>query len=210
MDMEPGVAQLLAGIGFFSFVFDFTYVLAIKRRNKPNGGGNGSQLVVNHSLLARIGIVVLDVMICLCCVMVFTFRYVHPLVPRVWAGEGAAVVQVVGFTLVAGGDVVLFLAYRALGVYWAYPLDGKTGKHKLVKEGPYKYVRHPVYDSFGIIAIGFVLLFLDWFLLVLCVVSVAGLYAQAIDEEKALVAYFGDDYASYMRETGRFFSRRRS
>jgi protein-S-isoprenylcysteine O-methyltransferase Ste14 len=209
MLLDPVVVQLLAGIGFFALVFDFLYVLFIKRRNNANGQNNTVPLVITHSAVAKAGIIVLDAMICLCCAMVFTFRYLSfPLVPRVWAGDGAAVVQVVGFTLVVGGDIVLFLAYKALGVYWAYPLDGKTGKHKLVKDGPYKHVRHPVYDSFGIIAMGFVFTFLDWFLLIMFVVSAIGLYAQALDEERALVAYFGAEYSDYMQETGRFFSRR--
>jgi protein-S-isoprenylcysteine O-methyltransferase Ste14 len=207
MLLESIVVQLLAGIGFFAFVFDFIYVLAIKRRNNVNEHINTASLVLNHSAAAKLGIIVLDAMICLCCVMVFTFPYLSfLLVPRMWTGDGAAIIQVVGFTLVAGGDMHLFLAYKALGVYWAYPLDGKTGKHKLVKDGPYKHVRHPVYDSFGIIAMGFVLIFLDWFLLIFFIVSAIGLYVQAIDEEKALVDYFGDEYIAYMRGTGRFFS----
>ncbi|MEX2682357.1 MAG: isoprenylcysteine carboxylmethyltransferase family protein [Candidatus Sigynarchaeota archaeon] len=208
MILEPGIVQLLAGIGFFAFMFDLMYVLVIKRRNKANGNGSSAPLDIKHSAVAKVGIVVLDAMICLCCVMVFTFRYLFfPYIPRIWIGEGTVVVQVVGFTLVAGACIVLFLAYKALGVYWAYPLDGKTGKHKLVKNGPYKYVRHPIYDAFGIICIGFTMLFVDWLLLCLCFVSCIGLYAQALDEEKALVGYFGEAYLAYMKETGRFFSR---
>lgn len=210
MIMEPGIVQLLAGIGFFAFMFDLMYVLIIKRRNKTNGHGNNAPLVIMHSVMARVGIVVLDAMICLCCVMVFTFRYLFfPSIPRIWTGVGTVVVQVVGFTLVCGGDIVLFLAYKALGVYWGYPLDGKTGKHKLVKHGPYKHVRHLVYDAFGIICIGFVLIFVDWLLLLMCMISCIGLYVQALDEEKALAGYFGEEYITYMKKTGRFFSRLR-
>lgn len=210
MFLDPIIVQLLASIGFFAFVFDFFYVLCVKHLSKRNGNNNSAPLVVKHSVPAKFGIIALDIMIFACCVMIFAYRTISaPLLPRVWAGEGAAVMQVVGFTLVIGGDVVLFLAYKALGIYWAYPLDGKTGKHKLVKDGPYKHVRHPVYDSFGIIAIGFVLLFLDWILLVLCIVSCIGLYAQAFDEEKALMAYFGPEYEAYMQGTGRFFSMHR-
>ncbi len=32
-----------------------------------------------------------------------------------------------------------------------------------------------------------------------------GLYFQAIDEEKILIKYFGDEYLEYMNKTGRFF-----
>ncbi len=211
MFLEPSAAQLLSGIGLFTFLFDFLYVLAIKQHNKAKGDNNGAPFVLKHSMMARVGIVVLDVMICLCCVMAFTFQHMFfPFIPRIWAREGAAVVQVVGFTLVIGGDVVLFTSYRALGMCWAYPISGRSGKHVLVKQGPHKHVRHPVYDSFALITIGFVLIFMDWFLLLLCVMSAIGLYVQALDEEKALVAYFGEEHVAYVRETGRFLSRHRS
>ncbi|MFX0106486.1 MAG: isoprenylcysteine carboxylmethyltransferase family protein, partial [Candidatus Hodarchaeota archaeon] len=57
----------------------------------------------------------------------------------------------------------------------------------------------------NIFCIGYNLLLLDWFLLTLYVIGAIGLYVQAIDEEKILIEYFGDEYKDYMKKTGRFF-----
>jgi len=35
--------------------------------------------------------------------------------------------------------------------------------------------------------------------------STIGLYFQAVDEEKILIEYFGEEYLEYMKKTGRFF-----
>ncbi|MFX1329875.1 MAG: methyltransferase family protein [Promethearchaeota archaeon] len=77
--------------------------------------------------------------------------------------------------------------------------------NSFIYTGIYGRIRHPIYLSFNIYCIGFNLLLLDWFLLVLYVIGSIGLYLQAIDEEKILLKYFGEEYAENMERTGRFF-----
>lgn len=78
-------------------------------------------------------------------------------------------------------------------------------KIKLVKSGIYGKIRHPIYLSFNIFCIGFILVLLDLLLLILYIIGAIGLYIQAIDEEKILLEYFGNEYKEYMSNTGRFF-----
>jgi protein-S-isoprenylcysteine O-methyltransferase Ste14 len=113
--------------------------------------------------------------------------------------------QVIGFTLVIGGNITLFFAYHKLGIYWAFPIDGSRKKEKLIKTGIYSKIRHPVYLSFNLLGIGLNFLLLDWILLTLYIIGAFGLYIQALNEEKVLTAYFSDEYVDYMRHTGRFF-----
>jgi protein-S-isoprenylcysteine O-methyltransferase Ste14 len=114
-------------------------------------------------------------------------------------------IQIIGFTFVIGGNISLLLAYRKLGINWAYPIDGTKTKRNLVKTGIYSKIRHPIYLSFNILCIGFNMILLDWFLLALYLIGAIGLYFQAIDEEKILIETFGDDYKDYIEKTGRFF-----
>ncbi|MFX0137474.1 MAG: methyltransferase family protein [Candidatus Hodarchaeota archaeon] len=120
------------------------------------------------------------------------------------------VLQIVGFTLIIAGNIVLLLAYRKLGVQWSYPIDGTKKKKALVTTGIYGRIRHPIYLSFNLFCIGYNLLLLDWFLLALYIIGGIGLYVQAIDEEKILIEYFGNEYLEYMKKTGRFFIKIRS
>lgn len=204
---DPATTQVLTGIGFFGFVTCIFYIIAVKKRNGgTNGNGKTAPLTINESAIARMGIICMDVLIGLCCLNVFLYRHLFIVFfPRIDLGFMNAPVQVIGFSLLVAGDILLFSAYKALGIYWAYPLDGKTGKHKLIVNGPYAYIRHPVYVSFNLIAMGFVMVLLDWIVLVLYVIGAIGLYTQSVLEEKALLAYFGEEYRVYMARTGRFF-----
>jgi len=75
--------------------------------------------------------------------------------------------------------------------------------HRLVDTGPYRYVRHPTFTSFLMIALG--LLMVNPALPTL----LATIYAfwdfrSAAKKEEALLCENLDGYADYMRRTGRF------
>jgi protein-S-isoprenylcysteine O-methyltransferase Ste14 len=82
--------------------------------------------------------------------------------------------------------------------------------HTLVSSGPYRFVRHPFYDSAFLLALGGALLTANWFLF-----AAGGLFFVLVvirtrKEEENLLARFGDAYRAYMERTGRFWPRMRA
>jgi protein-S-isoprenylcysteine O-methyltransferase Ste14 len=83
-------------------------------------------------------------------------------------------------------------------------------EHTLVTHGPYRWVRHPFYDSAALLALAVSLIAANWFLFVTGVVLVCLFIVRTQSEEENLVARFGDSYRAYMKRTGRFVPRIRT
>jgi protein-S-isoprenylcysteine O-methyltransferase Ste14 len=80
-------------------------------------------------------------------------------------------------------------------------------EHTLVKEGPYRWVRHPFYDSVAIFVLGVSMLAANWFLFLTGGLVVTLLVIRTRTEEEKLLARFGEGCRSYMESTGRFIPR---
>jgi protein-S-isoprenylcysteine O-methyltransferase Ste14 len=72
----------------------------------------------------------------------------------------------------------------------------------LIVEGPYRYVRHPVYFR-GLLEILGIVLFLNayWTLLWALPLRYFAFYLRIRLEEHALISYFGEQYSSYCMQT---------
>jgi protein-S-isoprenylcysteine O-methyltransferase Ste14 len=79
--------------------------------------------------------------------------------------------------------------------------------HTLVVHGPYRWIRHPLYDAAALLTVAVSLIATNWFLLVTSVVLFCLLMSRTRTEEEHLVARFGDRYRTYMDRTGRFLPR---
>jgi protein-S-isoprenylcysteine O-methyltransferase Ste14 len=79
--------------------------------------------------------------------------------------------------------------------------------HTLVIHGPYRWVRHPFYDSAALLALALSLITANWLFLVTGVVLFWLLTIRTRTEEENLVARFGDSYRAYRERTGRFLPR---
>lgn len=95
--------------------------------------------------------------------------------------------------------------HKTLGVNWSPTLEIRKG-HQLVKVGPYKRIRHPMYTQIWLWTIAQVLLISNF------VAGFSGIILWAIlyfirvpKEEKMLVENFGEEYLEYMKKTGRVF-----
>ena len=80
-------------------------------------------------------------------------------------------------------------------------------EHTLVVHGPYRWVRHPFYDSAALFMVAVSLIAANWFLCVTGVVALCLLIIRTRTEEQHLVARFGDSYRAYMEGTWRFLPR---
>ena len=76
-------------------------------------------------------------------------------------------------------------------------------QHRLVKDGLYKHIRHPIYLGEILRNLGFVLIFSSVYgLLIILPASIFLLFRIEI-EEKMLIVIFGEEYKDYKRNTKR-------
>src|SRR5262245_28035264 len=77
-------------------------------------------------------------------------------------------------------------------------------KHTLVSHGPYRWVRHPLYDAVALLIVAISLITANWFFMATGGVLLCLLIIRTRTEEEQLMARFGASYQSYMDRTGRF------
>lgn len=112
-----------------------------------------------------------------------------------WMGALMAVVSV----------PLLWWIQRSYGDQFLFTLDIYEAK-QLARKGPYRWVRHPLYLNGLLFSVGVILLTSNWAvggpLLLGLILMIPWRVRQ---EERAMLAQFGDEYRAYMRQTGRFF-----
>ena len=111
-----------------------------------------------------------------------------------------------GVGVIASACGLLVWTFRCLGKNLTDTVVTRE-KHTLVIHGPYRWVRHPFYDSAALLMVAVSLIAANWFLFVTGVVGVFLLIIRTRTEEQNLVARFGDSYRAYMDRTGRFLPR---
>ncbi|MFO7772349.1 MAG: isoprenylcysteine carboxylmethyltransferase family protein [Dehalococcoidia bacterium] len=94
--------------------------------------------------------------------------------------------------------------HRSLGSNHSARLRIKD-RQVLVTDGPYRWIRHPMYSAFYLLHVAVFFLTANWFI---GVTWLAGLTITILlrvrREEEMLLERFGDQYGSYMDRTGRF------
>jgi protein-S-isoprenylcysteine O-methyltransferase Ste14 len=105
------------------------------------------------------------------------------------------------------GDVVFWWAHYALGRNWS-PVLAIRESHELIVEGPYRYVRHPMYTAFFLIGIGLALLSANWVVGGAYLGAVLLMYEVRIStEEQMMLEQFGEAYREHCKRTGRLVPR---
>jgi protein-S-isoprenylcysteine O-methyltransferase Ste14 len=108
--------------------------------------------------------------------------------------------QIAGLILCALGIALAIWARLFLGDNWSGLITLKEN-HELIRTGPYRFVRHPIYSGLILAAAGSILAThpsakgILFFLLVL-----VGLKLKSLAEEKILIPQFPDVYPQYMRD----------
>lgn len=135
------------------------------------------------------------------------FIYVATGFPRFANYQFQPIFAVIG-TIVAAAALVLFhLTHRALGRNWSVSLDLRES-HRLVTEGVYRYVRHPMYSAFWLWAIAQALLLPNFVAGLSGLIGFGTLYFFRVgQEERLMVDGFGAEYSDYMARTGRVVPR---
>jgi protein-S-isoprenylcysteine O-methyltransferase Ste14 len=106
--------------------------------------------------------------------------------------------------VVATGALVLFhLTHRALGRNWSVSLDVREN-HRLVTEGIYRRLRHPMYAAFWLWAFAQALLLPNWVAGFAGIAGFGTLFFNRVPiEERMMLESFGDEYRAYMSRTSR-------
>ena len=95
--------------------------------------------------------------------------------------------------------------------YWVFRTIGRnisetvlTKKtHELVTDGPYRWVRHPLYTVGTLLLTALSLLTANWFIALMTVLAIVMVVAVVIPREEAnLIETFGDAYRAYKKRTG--------
>ena len=114
-----------------------------------------------------------------------------------WLGAGFGVLSV----------ILLFWVNHALGTNFSTTLRVRAD-HSLIRHGPYRWVRHPMYTVIVMLAVAFGLLSANWFIALLgLTVIIVVMVARTPKEEELMRERFGDEYVAYMQKTGRYLPR---
>lgn len=107
-----------------------------------------------------------------------------------------------GLALAFAGFALLEWSHRALAANWS-DRPRITQEQKLVRNGPYRRVRHPIYTAFLLILGSTLLISANWLVGLSWLVSVGLDAAVRIRyEERALRERFGEEYDAYRSQTG--------
>ena len=98
------------------------------------------------------------------------------------------------------------------GIYWLFssigsgitPTSATREEHKLVTNGIYHYIRHPLYTFGSCLFVSFGMMADNWFIIMLGILAFILMAIRTPKEEANLIVKFGDEYVDYMKRTGRF------
>mgnify|MGYP001095599548 CR=1 FL=1 len=110
-------------------------------------------------------------------------------------------VTTIGFFMINLRFFIKYWAFKSLGECWSVHVQIK-GDHKLIKQGPYRFLRHPVYLSRIINIIGIPLITNSYYTLFgFLPINLFLIFFRIYKEEKLLTKKFGEEYIRYKEET---------
>jgi protein-S-isoprenylcysteine O-methyltransferase Ste14 len=203
--------DLLFKLIFLGVFLSFAGVMSYYRRRAEQASGNWRERIKEHNEHEMKELVILRTVLG----VPFYLGLVIWLVAPLWMTWSALPLPIWARWLgvLLGGLAV------ALNIWAHQTLSAKLGMAfnpvlrlntvpALVTEGPYRWVRHPIYLAFLLMMVATSLLTSNWLLggcglgLILCVIGL-----RTSEEERRLIEQFGDQYRQYMRRTGGYLPR---
>src|SRR5680860_453695 len=134
------------------------------------------------------------------------------IVPAVWVFSGFperfdrpthGLIVAIGLIIAVAALWLFRRTHKTLGKMWSHSLDLRDG-HKLVTEGVYKHVRHPMYSAFWLWAAALPFVLSNW---LAGFAGIAGFgilfFLRVGQEEKMMEKQFGEQYRDYCKRTKR-------
>ncbi|MGA3070610.1 MAG: isoprenylcysteine carboxylmethyltransferase family protein [Terracidiphilus sp.] len=112
----------------------------------------------------------------------------------------SAIVTATGLTLNTMGLALAIWARRCLGRYWSGEITIKV-EHQLVRTGPYRIVRHPIYTALLSLYSGTAIVSGELHALIGLALAILAYLRKIRLEEANLMKAFDADYRDYRRET---------
>jgi protein-S-isoprenylcysteine O-methyltransferase Ste14 len=98
-------------------------------------------------------------------------------------------------------------SHADLGTNWSITLEVRE-EHRLITQGVYRRIRHPMYSALVLYAVGQTLVIPNWVAGPSNLIAFAVLLALRVRaEERMMVEQFGDEYAAYTARTKRLIPR---
>jgi protein-S-isoprenylcysteine O-methyltransferase Ste14 len=116
------------------------------------------------------------------------------------AAPMVVIFQAGGLVLFLAGLCLTFWARRTLGAMWGISTSRQVKllpDHRLIQNGPYAWVRHPMYLGWWVSILGLVLVYRTLILLGIFIMSLVIFYRRARLEESVLAEKFGDEWKAY-------------
>jgi len=114
-----------------------------------------------------------------------------------------SVIFAAGVLVAASGLWLFRQSHIELGKNWSISLDLREG-HQFVTSGLYRHLRHPMYTSIFLCALGQALVVPNWIVGPANLVAFFVLFAVRVQpEERMMAEKFGDQYRSYLAKTKR-------
>lgn len=104
-----------------------------------------------------------------------------------------------GVIITAAGLGIAIWARAHLGAQWTGRV-GVRDDHRLIRTGPYRFVRHPIYSGIVVAFLGAVVMFGDWRSLIAVAMMVAALWFKLKREERWMTEHFAGDYTAYRQQ----------
>ncbi len=109
----------------------------------------------------------------------------------------------IGLVFAAGALALFRVTHKTLGRNWSISLELRED-HRLVTDGIYRYLRHPMYTAFWMWAVAQALLLPNWVAGPAGVIGFGTLFFGRIgQEERMMTERFGQDYRAYTARTYR-------
>jgi protein-S-isoprenylcysteine O-methyltransferase Ste14 len=114
-------------------------------------------------------------------------------------------INLLGILTFFAGMVIAVWAKMTMGKVWGIPAEhSKARQNKLIRSGPFKYSRNPIYVGLIMVLAGYGLATQSVFTF-LAIIPIFYFNIAAQKEEELLEKHFKEEYLKYKKEVPRFF-----
>lgn len=101
---------------------------------------------------------------------------------------------------------LLLWIHQTLGKYWRTTLELRE-QHRMVTDGPYRWVRHPMYTQSITFFTALSLVSANPLMVLSTIIEITLILTRIRKEERMMIERFGDQYHNYVKRTGRLLPR---